>query len=124
MCALVAYLVVQCFLVHTLALDSIQHDVVHVTDTDEQSLLPEIERRRSRSSHHMRCWHCGHTGHIRRRCFRRMRQQRRRCMHVAQTALTVDTEDDSVAEYACDGDVTFASSVPPAYFDGCSLSPC
>lgn len=28
-----------------------------------------------------------------------------------------------VAEYASDGDVTFASSVPPIYFDGCSLSP-
>ena len=26
-------------------------------------------------------------------------------------------------EYASDGDVTFSSSVPPAYFDGCSLSP-
>ena len=28
-----------------------------------------------------------------------------------------------MTEYASDGDVTFASSVPPTYFDGCSLSP-
>ena len=44
-------------------------------------------------------------------------------MHDAQTALTQVREAATVTEYASDGDVTFASSVPPAYFDGCSLSP-
>ena len=37
-------------------------------------------------------------------------------------ALTVDTEDDSVAEYACDGEVTFLSSVPPDCFESCTIS--
>ena len=44
-------------------------------------------------------------------------------MHDAQIALTQVREAVVVTEYASDGDVTFASSVPPAYFDGCSLSP-
>ena len=43
-------------------------------------------------------------------------------MHDAMVALTVDTEDDSVAEYACDGEVTFLSSVPPDYFESFTLS--
>ena len=37
-------------------------------------------------------------------------------MHRVREAATV-------TEYASDSDVTFASSVPPTYFDGCSLSP-
>ena len=80
--------------------------VGHVHGTDEQvDTQSEVETLRSRthrshSSHHMHCWHCGHTGHIRRRCFRRMRQQRRRCMHDAQTALTQVREAATVTGYA------------------------
>ena len=45
-------------------------------------------------------------------------------MHDAQIALTQVREAATVTEYVSDGDVTFLSSVPLAYFDGCSLSPC
>ena len=99
------------------------HDTDEHVDTQSEVETLRSHTHRSRSSHYMRCWHCGHTWHIRRHCFRRMRQQRQRCMHDAQTALTQVREAATVTEYASDGDVTFASSVPPAYFDGCSLSP-
>ena len=114
-----------------MSMDSLHHDVARVHGTVEQLDVHVVEsmplthkRRRSHSSQYLRCWHCGHTGHIRRHCFRRMRQQRQRSMHDAEVALTSIREAVTVAEYASDGDVTFASSVSPAYFDdGCSFSP-
>ena len=47
-------------------------------------------------------------------------------MRDVMVALTVDAEDDSMAEYACDGEVTFLSSVPPYYFQSIdyTLSSC
>ena len=81
---------------------------------DLESTKMTRERWRSHSFRYLRCWHCGHTGHIRRRCFRRMRQQQR-CMHYACEVLTQTRE---VVEYANDGDVTFTSSVPLVYMSG------
>ena len=45
-------------------------------------------------------------------------------MRDAMVALTIDTEDDSVAEYACDDEVTFLLSIPLDYFESCTLSSC
>ena len=112
-------------------MDKVHHDVVRVHGTDEhvdahsvvgESMSTTHQRQRLRSRC-QRCWHCGHTGHISRRCFRRMRQHRRQSRD-APLALTVDSEDASVAEYACDGQVTFLTSVPSDYFQpiDCTLS--
>ena len=114
-----------------MSMDTVHHDIVRVHGTDEHvdahsvgeymSTTHQRQRLRSRCQ---RCWHCGHTGHIRRRCFRRMRQHRRQSRD-APLALTVDSEDASVVpEYACDGQVTFLTSVPSDYFQpiDCTLS--
>ena len=65
------------------------------------------ERQRSRRRRAMTCWYCGHTGHIRRRCFRRMRQRKRQIHDASVT---------DARQYACDGNVTFESSLPSDYF--------
>ena len=45
-------------------------------------------------------------------------------MHGAETALTQVSEANPMAQYASDGDVTFASSVPLTHLHRCSLTPC
>ena len=100
-----------------MSMDSVHYDVVHIHGTNEhvdahsvgESTSMTHQRQRSRSRC-QRCWHCGHTGHISRCCFRRMRQHRRQSRD-APLALTVDSEDDSVAEYACETDKPPSSPV-------------
>ena len=70
------------------------HDAARVHGTDEQMDMPTVEttthaRGRSRSRTHRSrrdvvCWHCGRRGHTRQRCFRRMRQHKKRKLHGTQ----------------------------------------
>ena len=67
-----------------MASETSEHGVVRVPDTDGQSEMHLGETSRSRTQSRTRryvvCWHCGRRGHMRQRCFRRMRQHRKRQM--------------------------------------------
>ena len=69
---------------------AMEHVVAHVHGTDEQvDTQSEVETLRSRTHHSRRdivCWHCSRRGHMRQRCFRRMRQHRKRKLHGTQMA--------------------------------------
>ena len=81
-----------------MALDSVQHVVVHVPDTNEQSLLPEVETLRScthRSRRDVVCWHCGRRGHTRQRCF-----------------LSYATAQEAKASWYTDGRYYYYQSLP------------
>ena len=43
--------------------------------------------------------------------------------HMRDAHRPMASREDAVAKYESDGDVTFASSVPPTHLDRCSLTP-
>ena len=60
--------------------------------------MAETSRSRSRTCRDVVYWHCGRRGHMRQRCFRRMRQHKKRMLrdsHMADSSkaqVVLDTE--------------------------------
>ena len=82
------------------------HDVARVHGTDEHAhSVVETTRSRTRSCRDIVCWHCGRRGHMRQRCFRRIRQHKKRQMlhdlHMADASTTHVVLDASVTTSPC-----------------------
>ena len=92
---------------------------------DGDTLLPLIPhmRGRSRTRRDVVCWHCGKRGHMKRRCFRRWRQQKKRRKDAM--CLANASRAGRVTMVTHDGDVRDASQCGPTYVvteSQCTLS--